>query len=208
MTINLAKGQKIDLTKSDGSSLTSFSVGLNWGAIEHGGFFGFGASVEAVDLDASAICFDKDNHPLDTIYYGQLDSRLARGFIHHTGDDRTGDVGGDDGEDNETIIVDLTKAPANVDKIAFVLVSFQAHDFSIVPHAGLRLYEGTPEAVGQVVATFNISKEARYAGHVAMIMGYLYRRNDKWKFESMGDATTDRTLGEVRNSVQRILASR
>lgn len=33
MAISLSKGQKIDLTKSSGESLTNFCVGVNWGAI-------------------------------------------------------------------------------------------------------------------------------------------------------------------------------
>ena len=34
MAINLTKGQKIDLRKNNGAELTSFCVGVNWGAIE------------------------------------------------------------------------------------------------------------------------------------------------------------------------------
>ena len=33
MAISLSKGQKIDLTKSNGETLTNFYVGVNWGAI-------------------------------------------------------------------------------------------------------------------------------------------------------------------------------
>jgi len=34
MAVNLVKGQKISLQKSDGSKLNSFCVGANWGVIE------------------------------------------------------------------------------------------------------------------------------------------------------------------------------
>ena len=40
MAISLVKGQKINLKKEDGSNLTSFCVGANWGIIEKKGFFG------------------------------------------------------------------------------------------------------------------------------------------------------------------------
>lgn len=203
--IVLTKGENIVLTKGDGSKLTHFSVGLNWGAIEKKGFMGFGGKAEAVDLDGSAIVFDADNNPLDTVYFGQLRSRLASGFINHSGDDREGDVGGDDGQDNETITIDLTKAPANVAKIALVLVSFRGQDFATVPHATVKLYEGSPARAGEVVARYNVAKDPQYAGKVAMVMGYLYLRNGEWKFKAVGDATSDRSLGEVARSVRNML---
>lgn len=202
--LNLTKGQKIELTKGNGETLTNFSVGLNWGAIEKKGFLGFGGSTEAVDLDASAITFDANGNALETVYYGNLRSATA-GFISHSGDDRSGDVGGDDGRDNETIRVDLSKAPANVDKIAFVLVSFQGQDFATVPHASLRLYDGTPAAIKEVVAKYDVAKDPRYAGHVAMVMGYLYRRGDSWRFQALGDATRDRTLREVAQTTRSLI---
>ena len=40
MAINLTKGQKIDLRKSSGETLTNFCVGVNWGAIEKKALFG------------------------------------------------------------------------------------------------------------------------------------------------------------------------
>lgn len=40
MAINLVKGQKINLQKSNGGNLVSFCVGANWGAIEKKGFWG------------------------------------------------------------------------------------------------------------------------------------------------------------------------
>lgn len=40
MAINLTKGQKIDLRKETGATLTNFCVGVNWGAIETKAFFG------------------------------------------------------------------------------------------------------------------------------------------------------------------------
>ena len=55
MAINLEKGQRINLEKSNGSKLTNFCVGCNWGAIEETryeevviseGFLGIGRKTE------------------------------------------------------------------------------------------------------------------------------------------------------------------
>ncbi|MFX5839976.1 TerD family protein, partial [Acinetobacter baumannii] len=51
MAINLTKGQKIDLRKTTGESLTNFCVGVNWGAIETKGFLGLSKKVQNIDLD-------------------------------------------------------------------------------------------------------------------------------------------------------------
>ncbi len=67
MSINLQKGQKIDLRKSTGESLLNFCVGVNWGAIEKKGFLGLKSTVN-VDLDLSCILFDDNNNVCDHIY--------------------------------------------------------------------------------------------------------------------------------------------
>ncbi|RYZ56437.1 MAG: TerD family protein, partial [Sphingobacteriales bacterium] len=47
MAITLTKGQKIDLRKENGSTLTHFCVGVNWGGIEKKGFLGLSKSVQS-----------------------------------------------------------------------------------------------------------------------------------------------------------------
>ena len=104
--ISLKKGSKISLQK-EGKKLEQVCIGLNWGAIEKKGFFSFLAGSETVDLDGSVTTFDSAKNELETIYYHKLRSKDKS--IVHSGDDRSGDVGGDDGKDNEVIQLDLTK---------------------------------------------------------------------------------------------------
>jgi tellurium resistance protein TerZ len=186
MAIKLEKGQRINLEKSNGNKLQNICVGVNWGAIEIKG------KMEAVDLDASCATFDDKNKELEVVYFGNLQSK--NGSVKHSGDDRTGDMGGDDGLDNEIITVDLAKLPQEVSKIAFVLNSFQGHDFKTIPFASIRLYEGTPTCVNEVFATYDIANNAAFAGSVSMIMGVFYKRNGEWKFNAIGEATRDRDL--------------
>ena len=135
MAIRLEKGQRINLEKSNGSKLTNFCVGCNWGAITKKTFFGLGSKVVDVDLDLSCLLFDAEGNPVDHIYSplyqfrsrnpqlglpdGKVDSRDRA--LHHTGDDRTGDTNGDDGLDNEIITVDLTRVDSNINQIVFFL---------------------------------------------------------------------------------------
>jgi tellurium resistance protein TerZ len=191
MAIKLEKGQRINLEKSNGNKLQNICVGVNWGAIEKKGFFG-NKKLEAVDLDASCATFNENKQPLEIIYFGNLKSKNAS--IKHSGDDVTGDTGGDDGLDNEVITVDLAKLPPEVDKIAFVLNSFRGHDFKTIPFASIRIYEGTPSRVNEIFATYDIANDTSFAGSVSMVMGVFYKRNGEWKFNAIGEATRDHDL--------------
>ena len=198
MAINLQKGQRINLEKSNGSKLQNVCVGINWGAIEKKGWFG-GTSKEAVDLDASCALYDDNKNLLEIIYFGNL--RSKDGSIAHSGDDLTGDMGGDDGLDNEIITLDFSRLNPSVSSVAFVLNSFQGHDFGTIPFASIRIYEGTPTRVNEVFATFDIANGSGFAGHVSMVMGVFYKKNSEWKFNAIGEPTRDTKLEHTLSTV-------
>jgi tellurium resistance protein TerZ len=197
MAISLQKGQRISLEKG-GQGIEKLCVGVNWGAIEKKGFFGSKNHV-AVDLDASAGLFSANKERVDIVYFGQKKSKC--GAVIHSGDDLVGDTGGDDGLDNEVISVDLAKVPNEVEQIVFVLNSFRGQDFADIPFASIRIYEGTPGRVDNVVATFDIANDATFKGKVSMIMGKLYRHGGAWKFTSIGDSTNDKKLEQTLQTV-------
>ncbi len=198
MTINLQKGQRINLEKSNGTKLQKVCVGINWGAIEKKGWLG-GISREAVDLDASCALYDNSKKLLELIYFGNL--RSNDGAVSHSGDDLTGDIGGDDGLDNEIITLDFDRLHPAVNYVAFVLNSFQGHDFGTIPFASIRIYEGTASRVNEVFAKFDIANGANFAGHVSMVMGIFYKKNNEWKFNAVGEPTKDRKLEQTINTV-------
>lgn len=191
MAIILEKGQRINLAKTNGSKLQNICVGVNWGAIEKSGWFG-NKKAEAVDLDASCATYDESNNRLEVIFFRNLKSQ--NGSISHSGDDQTGDMGGDDGLDNEVITVNLSKLNPSVSKIAFVLNSFKGQDFKTIPFASIRIYEGSSTHVNEVFAKFDIANGANFAGKVSMVMGVFYKHNGEWKFNAIGEPTDDKNL--------------
>lgn len=197
MAIRLEKGQKINLKKDNGSKLENFCVGANWGAIEGKGLFGKKKMI-AVDLDLSAGLFDENGKLVKTIYFGNLKGP----GIKHSGDDLVGDTDGDDGLDNEVIQVNLKEIPDNISQIVFVLNSFKKQDFATIPFASIRLYEGTPNKVDNVFATYEIASDPKFAGYVSMILGKLYKKNGEWKFQAIGEPTKDRDLKSTLKTVQ------
>ncbi len=196
MSISLEKGQRISLEKN-GSGLDRVCVGVNWGAIEKKGFFG--TKKVAVDLDASIGLYTESKDLADVVYFGQLKSK--DGSVVHSGDDRTGDLDGDDGLDNEIVSVELGKVPANIKSIAIVLNSYQGQDFASIPFASVRLYEGTPSRVDNIIANYNIAHEDKFNGSVSMVLGVLYRHNTAWKFRAVGEPTDDKKLEQLFQTV-------
>lgn len=216
MAIRLEKGQRINLEKETGAKLTNFCVGCNWGAIVKKTFFGLSTSVVDVDLDLSCLMFDNEGNPVDHIWsplynfrgklpQGKLDSNDHA--LHHTGDDLTGDQDGDDGLDNEIITVDLNRVSGNVSSIVFFLNIYNNNeysgDFSGIPYASIRMFEGMPDkAPKQVFAQYDVATKTDCIGMRGLVMGKLYRRNGEWKFAAIGDAFPDPT---IVNTIARVM---
>lgn len=215
MGVNLSKGQKISLEKNS-DTLKEFCVGLNWGSIEvKGGFLGFGKRIVDVDLDLSCILLNSEKKLVDYIYSPLYRVEILQQFglskgklqsddkaLKHSGDDTSGDSDGDDGLDNEIITVDLDKVDKSIKEIYFFLNNVGKEDFSEIPYAKLRIYEGTPTKVKNIFASYNVSSEPNFKGRRALIMGKLVKTNNKWEFVALGEPTEDQFLGQT---IQRII---
>lgn len=221
MAINLEKGQRINLEKGGGQKLTSFCVGCNWGAVIEKRFFGLSTHVVDVDLDLSCMMFDAAGNPIDHIWsplyrFGDRKLGLPNGkldsidhALHHTGDDREGDPNGDDGLDNEIITVDLTRVASQVNSIVFFLNVYNNDeyrgDFSGVPYAYIRMFEGRPDIPPkQVFAQYNVATRTDCIGMRGLVMGKLYRYGNDWKFAAIGDAFPD---PNIVHTIARVMKS-
>jgi tellurium resistance protein TerZ len=123
MALSLTKGQKISLEKENGGGLSKVAMGLGWDA----------ARGQSIDLDASCIMFNATKNIIDTVWFGQLQSK--DGSVKHSGDNLTGAGDGDD----ETITVDLTRVLANVNSLVFTINSFTGQTFDQIENAFCRL---------------------------------------------------------------------
>ncbi len=201
--INLTKGATISLEK-DGKTLDQVCIGLNWGAIQKKSFFGLISNNEGVDLDGSVTCFTGAKKEIDTVYFGNLVSKDAA--IRHSGDDLSGDTNGDDGKDNEIIEINLTRIAPNVEQIVFFLNSYKGQDFKTIPYSKIRIFQGNKNQVQEVLTTFNLSAEDKFAGAVSMIMGKLYRTGKGWDFKAIGEAVESKKIdGTIKIIQERFL---
>ncbi|MBR6028689.1 MAG: TerD family protein [Clostridia bacterium] len=185
MSINLSKGQKIDLTKDNGG-LRNVLVGLGWDEVEQKrGFSLFSAPKQDIDCDASVLLCGADgklvSHAVKdcVVYYGNL--RHASGAIYHHGDNLTGAGEGDD----EQITVDLNAVPANIAKLVFVVNIYDAaprhQHFGMIRNAFIRLED---KDARRELCRFNLSEN--YDGMTGLIVGEIYRRDGNWKFSAIG----------------------
>lgn len=190
MGISLQKGQKISLEKEAGASLSKVVMGLGWDARKKKGFLGFGSKEQHIDLDASCVIFDGTKSMLDAVWFRQLKSK--DGSIVHTGDNLTGEGEGDD----EQIVVDLTRVPAHVSSLVFVVNSFTGQSFSEIENAFCRIVN---QANNQEIARYDLSCQG---SHTAMVMAKVYRHNNEWKMHALGENCSGRTFQELMPAMQ------
>lgn len=185
MSINLSKGQKISLSK-DGGALTKVKMGLGWDPVTvKKGLFRKAQPEQAIDLDASVVLLDGSGGVIDTVWFRQL--RSKDGSIEHTGDNLTGDGDGDD----ESIRVDLTGVPANVQTLAFTVTSFSQQGFGDVANAFCRVVD---ETAGSEFARYDLSAQG---SHQAMVIAKVYRHDGEWKMAALGETGPGKTVMEI-----------
>ncbi|MBR3630303.1 MAG: TerD family protein [Oscillospiraceae bacterium] len=188
MSVSLQKGQKVELKKESGGALTSVMVGLGWDEAQpaSGGFFkSLFNSTEEIDCDASAIICQNGKlvSNADLVYFGNLKHRS--GCVTHMGDNLTGNGEGDD----EQILVNLQQLPPEYDKIVFVVNIFECtsrhQHFGMIRNCFIRICDDK----GKEMCRYNLSEN--YDNMTAMIFGELYRHNGAWKFNAIGQGTSD-----------------
>jgi tellurium resistance protein TerZ len=198
--ISLKKGNSISLEKS-GKKLEHIVVGLNWGAIEKKALWGLVRNKEAVDLDGTVAVFDAQGNTMEIIYYNNLTS-LDRA-MKHSGDDREGDLFGDDDTDNETISIQLPQVNPNAQQIVFLLTSYKGQTFDTIPYSKIRVWETENGNIKEAFASFNLSAEDVFAGKTAMVLGKLIRKGDTWEFKAIGEGCPTQKVSETVAFVQK-----
>lgn len=175
MAINLQKGQRVSLDNSMKLAL----VGLGWDTNRYDGGHDF-------DLDASAFLLGENGKLLrdeDFVFYNNLNGR--DGAVVHTGDNLTGDGDGDD----EVIMIDFTKIPSEIKKIAICVTIHDAEarrqNFGQVSNAYIRIAKLSDEFdnVGTPILKFDLEEE--FSIETALVVAEIYFKNGEWKFNAV-----------------------
>ncbi len=173
MPISLQKGGNVNLSK-EAPGLTKVTIGLGWDPRATDG--------AAFDLDGSAFLQKADGKVRadgDFIFYNNLKS--SDGSVVHAGDNTSGSGDGDD----EKVMIDLTKVPAEIDKISFCVTIHDAEarkqNFGMVGKAYIRALNSDGD---KELARYDLSEDG--STETAMIFGEMYRAGSEWKFKAIG----------------------
>ena len=173
MAISLQKGGNVNRSK-EAPNLKKIVIGLGWDPrVTDGATF---------DLDGSAFLLKADGKvrsDSDFIFYNNLKS--SDGSVLHMGDNQTGQGEGDD----ERLVVDLEKVPAEIDRISVGVTIHDAEarrqNFGMVGKAFIRCLNADGE---KEIARYDLSEDS--STETAMIFGEVYRSGSEWKFKAIG----------------------
>ncbi len=164
-------------------------VGLGWDQAERAkkGFLGIKFNV---DCDASVILCGSDGKALPG---GDKKSCISfankvngNRSIVHQGDNLNGKGEGDD----EQINLKLDEIPQDIEKLVFIVNIFMAsvkkQHFGLVENAFIRLVDIDTD---QEICRFDLTEN--YDGMTGMILGEVYRKNNSWEFNSIGQGVKE-----------------
>ncbi|WP_329616993.1 TerD family protein [Streptomyces brevispora] len=181
--VSLQKNQTVSLVKGGRPLLSQVKMGLGWEPAFRG---------KDIDLDASVIAYGPNRNHLDSCYFGKLS--ILNGAIKHSGDNLTGEGAGDD----EVIVVDLGRIPAEATGLVFTVNSFTGQKFTEVAKAYCRLIDA---ATGDELVRFDLTSAEPQTG---VIMAKLIKQfSGEWEMTAVGDFVKSRTVrGMVKPAAQ------
>lgn len=174
MSINLVKGQKIDLTKTN-PSVKKYTLGLGWkpNTTSTGGSF---------DLDVSVFILNESDKLLSDkhfVFYNNLKS--PEEFIIHNGDNRNGEGEGDD----ESIVIDFSKVPTGAKSVVVVVTIDEAaskgQNFGQVSNSYARVLNGD---TNEEILKYDLGED--YSVETALTFCKFYLHGGEWKYEAVG----------------------
>ncbi len=172
--VNLQKNQTVSLVKGGRPVLTSVKMGLGWEPAFRG---------KDIDLDASVIAFGVDRKKIDACFFGKL--AILNGAIQHSGDNLTGEGGGDD----ESITVHLGGLPPEVTGLVFTVNSFSGQKFTDVAKAYCRLLDAQ---TGEELVRFDLTHAEPRTG--VMMAKMIKQFSGEWEMTAMGEYVDSRTV--------------
>ncbi|MFJ8076098.1 TerD family protein [Streptomyces sp. NPDC096176] len=181
--VSLQKNQTVSLVKGGRPLLSQVKMGLGWEPAFRG---------KDIDLDASVIAYGPNRNHLDSCYFGKLS--ILNGSIKHSGDNLTGEGAGDD----EVIVVDLGRLPADATGLVFTVNSFSGQKFTEVAKAYCRLLDA---ATGEELVRFDLTGAEPQTG--VMMAKLIKQFSGEWEMTAMGDFVKSRTVrGMVKPAAQ------
>lgn len=177
--LNVAKGQRVDLTKTN-PAVKNFLVGLGW------------RTADGLDIDAAAFLLSANGKvavETEFIFYNNPlhDSEAVEHLDNENSDG-----------DNEKFGVAIDKLTSAVMKIAFTLTIHDAdtrrQNFGQVVDAFIRVAD---EASGTELLRYEPGKN--FSSETAIVVAKIYRHKSDWKFNAVGAGFSGRSAALCKN---------
>lgn len=204
-SFNLSKGERFSLSKA-APGLTIVKIGMGWDPNDQPNGPDF-------DLDVSAFALNSNfKIPSDSyfVFYGQvrmgngIEDAKEKGLFRPITED--GSIMGaiddpdgrrSDGDDDEDMIIDLTKVNSKIDQIILCSTICKFPDDNKKDRRTLDLNFGqvddcyiriVNESTGEEILRYDLKD--KFTNEDAVEFGRLYRVGNSWEFEAMGRAHT------------------
>jgi stress response protein SCP2 len=184
--VSLRKNERVSLVKTGSPALTRVRMGLGWDPAAAG---------KSIDLDASVLAFDARHQQVGIAWFMHLIE--FGGALAHAGDNQDGEGDGDD----EQIVIDLARLPAEVTDLVFTINSFKGHKFTEIRRAFCRLIDDTG---GGELVRFDLSDSEPRTG---VIMSVISREpGGSWQMRAVGEFHEAKTARAMAGPAEQLLA--
>lgn len=177
----LSDGLVLNLDKEAGKLVCHARFGLAWQPTMAG---------EAVDLDVSAIAEHVGTHAPETlddiIFYNSNPNSKCWQYAEYSGDDRDGS-GHDGDDDDEYIIFDLTKVPAQIEAIKCVVTIYKGAEKRqtlATAESRVKIFD---EDTNVLLKEYNLNKEDSLQYSTGVVLGKFIRKPSGWVFQGIGE---------------------
>lgn len=211
-TVNLSKGQKINLSKTaENDKLNSVMVALGWDPVKstreievQPGFLGkllgkkpttktvHNEHQADIDCDAWVALFDKSGHKIETVYYGNR--HYDNDNIYHHGDNLTGEGDGDD----EQITINLTKIPEKVYEILVGVTIYAAksrnQNFGMIDNLFARIVDNKDDFE---ICRYETKEFSSSGNDTNFLAGRFIREDSGWNFEAIGKSDRSDSISDA-----------
>lgn len=152
--------------------------GINWGAVPEKGWFG-STQLNGVDLDMCCFEIDQKFNLCSTLNWEERASLWGT----MSQDDMTGDMAGDDQQDNEWITLYLKKVPVN-HRLILSIINYTEQSISDVLHFDYRIYSGSPNNVKDLYYFKNMKEISMTKNAKGIFFGLIENKNGQWIFNN------------------------
>lgn len=188
--VTLSQGQEVVIRFADDRPLTNILVGVGWDPVLQG---------SNMDVDSSVLVVSDNGRAYDLVYFG--DKRHSSGCAELLEDNLTGKYTGNvDSNDDENILVDLTKVPRGKDKLVFLINIYECdprhQTLKDVKNFYIRLCDQTSR---KTLIEYKVEDNQVHPKDTAIVIGVATRKSGGWTFKAIGKSLRVSNLQELAN---------